>query len=359
VKGRGALVVLGLAVVVVLLLVAIGAPDERTNRELDPGSTGPLGAKGVVLVLDELGADVEVTGGGLDDDVDTALLLQDRLDEDATDEVEGWVERGGILVVADPASSLFRSGGEAGCPVAVDGVAVLDLGPGSGERERGADCFGRGVTTTELGLGTLVSVADRQIFTNALLGEADNAVLAAALLVPTGTERVAFVAGSAGSGEASLGDLLGRRVAQAIAELAVAFLLYALWRARRLGRAVVEPQPVAIAGSELVAAVGRLQEGRHRPDEVVETVRSDLLRTIERRLGIAAGTELPRLAEALAARCGMPTEQVLAALQRRSVASDADLLDILADLDRIRAGVVSPGGPAPRSSTSSAPPGGT
>lgn len=342
-RGRGSLIgVAAAALVVVLLLVAIGAPDERSNRAFDPGSTGPVGARAVVLLLEELGADVEVTGGGLDDDVDAALVLQDRLDEDATAEVEDWVGRGGVLVVADPASSLFHRGGEGPCPVALDGVGVLDLGPGSGTVDHGDDCFERTVLADDVGLGSVVSVRDRQIFVNELLGEGDNAVLAAALLAPTGGERVAFVVGSAGSGEQALPDLLGPRVAQAIAELAIAAVLYALWRARRLGRAVVEPQPVSIAGSELVAAVGRLQEGRRRPDEVADTVRTEVLRAIERRLGVGAGGDVARLAEGVAARCGMPPERVLGALERRPVLSDADLLDVLADLDTIRAAVLAP-----------------
>lgn len=353
-KGRGALVVVALAAVVVLLLVAIGGPGERTNRPFDPSSAGPRGARAVVVLLEELGAGVDITGGDLDDEVDTALVLQDRLDREATDEVEDWVEDGGILVVADQGSSLFRGGGEGGCPVALDGVAVLDPGPGGRELDRGADCFGRTVTSSAVGLGTVVSVGERQIFTNALLGDADNAVLAAALLAPTGTERVAFVAGSAGSGEQTLPDLIGPRVAQGIGQLAIAFALYALWRARRLGRAVVESQPVSIAGSELVAAVGRLQEGRQRPDEVVDTVRSDLLRALERRLGVPAGGDVARIAEAVAAQCDMAPEHVLGALERRAVVTDDDLLAVLADLDRIRAAVL-----APISSTSPAPPGGT
>jgi hypothetical protein len=328
--------------VVVLLLVAIGGPDERTNRPFDPTSTGPLGSRAVVVLLEELGADVDVTGGGLDDDIDTALLLDDRLDDDATDEVEDWVDDGGVLVVADQSSSLFRRGSEAPCPAALDGVEVLELGPGSGAVDHGADCFGRTVQIDDVGLGSVVSVRDRQIFTNELLDEADDAVLAAALLAPSGDERVAFVVGSAGTGEQALGDLLGRRAAQAIAQLAVAFLLYALWRGRRLGRAVVEPQPVAIAGSELVAAVGRLQEGRRRPDEVADTVRSEVLRAIERRLGIAAGGDVAPIADAVAAQCGMAPEQVLGALERRAVLDDEDLLAVLADLDRIRAGVLAP-----------------
>jgi hypothetical protein len=91
-----------------------------------------------------------------------------------------------------------------------------------------------------------------------------------------------------------------------------------------------------------VAAVGRLQAGRRRPDEVADTVRTEVRRAIERRLGIAAGGDVTSIAEAVAARCGMTPDQVLGALERRAVTTDDELLAVLADLDRIRAGVLAP-----------------
>lgn len=345
----------GAGIVVLLLLVVIGAPDERSNRPLDPASAGPLGAKGVVVLLDELGADVEVTGGPLDDDVDTALLLDDRLGEDGRDDLADWVADGGVLVVADRFAALFDPVGESPCPTALDavGTVALDVG-GRGRVDRGDGCFEGLVTVEQRGTGTVVSIDRAEPFTNETLGEADNAVLVAALLAPTGGERVAFVVGTAGGGDEALVDLLGPRVAQGLVQLAVAFVLYALWRARRLGRAVVEPQPVSIAGSELVAAVGRLQEGRRRPGEVADVVRADLLRELERRLGVPASGPVEHVAQAVSAQSGLDPEQALRALRTRAVATDEDLLDVLADLDRIRAAVL-----APRPLTAAGPPGGT
>lgn len=338
---RSALPWLGLAVVVVLLLVLIGAPDEQTNRPLDPTSAGPRGAKAVVVLLEELGASVARTGDPLGADADTAVLLQDRLDDDGEEALEDWVRDGGVLVVADPSADLFASGSEEPCPGALDGVDTIGVGlDGSARVDRGASCFERIVTAESVGDGTVVSIDRPELFTNQLLDEADNAVLVAALLAPTGGEQVAFVVGSAGGGDESLGDLLGPRAAQAIAQLGVAFVVYALWRARRLGRAVVEPQPVVIAGSELVAAVGRLQEGRRRPGEVADVVRADLLRELERRLGVPAGGPLEPVAEAVAGRSDLAPDRILGALRDQPVTTDDDLLAVLADLDRIRTAVL-------------------
>lgn len=342
-KGRGLLPWLGLGLVVVLVLVVLGAPDEQSNRPLDPASAGPLGSKAVVVLLEELGAEVRTTGGPFDGGLDTALLLEDHLGEDAEDDLEDWVEDGGVLVVADRSSRLFDTDADAPCPSALAEVESIAFDrEGRSQVRRGDRCFAQLVTTTERGDGTVVSIDRTEPFTNFLLGEADNAVLVAALLAPSGDEEVGFVVGSAGGGDEALVDVLGPRVAQGIVQLAVAFVLYALWRARRLGRAVVEPQPVQIAGSELVAAVGRLHQGRGRPAEVAEVVRADLLRDLERRLGVPAGGPIEPVAQAVAARAGMHPDQAARALRNRPVHDEADLLPVLDDLDRIRAAVLAP-----------------
>jgi len=325
------------------VLLLLGAPDERSNRPLDPASAGPLGSKAVVVLLEELGAEVDTTAGPFGDGIETALLLEDRLGEEAADDLEDWVEDGGVLVVADRGSPLFDPSAESPCPAALDEVGTLafDTG-GRGEVERGEDCFQRLVTTTAVGDGAVVSIDRTEPFTNGFIGEADNAVLVASLLAPTGDEDVAFVVGAAGGGDEALVDLLGPRVAQGIVQLAVAFAAYALWRARRLGRAVVEPQPVAIAGSELVAAVGRLHQGRRRPSEVADIVRADLLRELERRLGVPGGAPVEHVARAVAGRAGMDPDDLARALRPRDVRDEGELLAVLDDLDRIRAAVLAP-----------------
>ena len=88
---------------------------------------------------------------------------------------------------------------------------------------------------------------------------------------------------TAGSAPAAttLVDLVPTDVRQAIIQLVVAFVLLVLWAGRRLGRPVLEPQPVAVEGAELVAAVGRLLDGRRRPDEAAAAVRAATRRTLE------------------------------------------------------------------------------
>ena len=51
---------------------------------------------------------------------------------------------------------------------------------------------------------------------------------------------------------------MGDGVRGSLWQLALGFLVFALWKARRLGRPVAEPQPVELAASELTVAVGNL-----------------------------------------------------------------------------------------------------
>ena len=63
---------------------------------------------------------------------------------------------------------------------------------------------------------------------------------------------------------------------------------FALWKGRRLGRPVAETQPVQIAGSELVVAVGNLMQKAGRPEAAASQLRDDLRRDLTSRLGLAA-----------------------------------------------------------------------
>jgi hypothetical protein len=99
---------------------------------------------------------------------------------------------------------------------------------------------------------------------------------------------------------------------------------------------------VAVEGAELVAAVGRLLDGRHRPDEAAETLRAETRRSLEARLGLPATSPPEALAAAVHGRTGIDAATVHAALAR-PVRSDADLVAVARELDTIRRTIL--GGP--------------
>lgn len=346
----------GLLVVVAVGVLLIGRPPSE-GPPLDPSSTGPLGTAALVALLEELGADVTVGEGVRGDGMvgdpspaggdDLALVLADDLDDAGRAEVTAWVQAGGTLVVADPASTLhpFPIGdvpvlGVVDLPVdqvcdlpalapvgAVEppaGSVTYELVPGA------TGCYRRGeaayVGATPAGEGAIVAIGGAGVFTNQSIGEADNAVLAAALLAPRPGTQVSILGPPApGTGEEGLAELVGDNVKAALGQLGVAFAVYALWRARRLGRPVAEPQPVALESSELVVAVGRLlQEARHH-DEAARLVGDDLRRLLAERLGLGPDASAEQVAELAAARSAIPAGRVLAAMSPPPL-GDADAL---------------------------------
>jgi hypothetical protein len=362
-------IVLALVVLVVvgIALVLVAAPGRRSSGPpLDPRSTDPDGARAAMELADRLGADVRLTSDLPDADTDVALLLDDLVRGDDADELLEWVEGGGVLVVADRSSDLAPTsrvvlGGVLEdttelepdrCDVALAGVAALgtietpppvaafDLPPGA------QGCYSSGdravLVTERRGDGTLVAFGAARAFTNAHLAQADNAGLFAALAVPfEGARLDVFVAGEdadavrAPEDAGSLGDVVPTGAALALLQLVVAFVVYALHRGRRLGTPVPEDPPVAVAGSELVRAVGAMLEAAGARDRAAASLRRAARRRLAERFGMPASSSAPEVAAAVAARTSLAPERLHAALLDGAVADDAALQALSTELDRL------------------------
>jgi hypothetical protein len=334
-----------------LLAVVLLGGGQDDGAPLDPRSDGPLGTSALVSLLEGLGTDVELSVGLPDDQDDVALLLSDRLDPEQTEEVSAWVQQGGTLVVTDPASSFVPAQGLASdedgvdpepldrgiCTIpALDGVEVVDAGAAhryATARAR-ASCLGSRdfafVVVSADGAGSVVAVGGAAVVTNDRLAKADNAVLAAGLLAPRSGMTVRFVDAPlpAGGGDKSLYDLISDGVRRAGLQLGLAFVVYALWRALRLGRPVREEQPVEIAGSELVAASGRLLERGRASGDAAEVLRSGLRRDVRARLGIPVDVPPDELAGVVAQRSGVALDQARAAIGDHAVTNDDELVAV-------------------------------
>jgi hypothetical protein len=116
----------------------------------------------------------------------------------------------------------------------------------------------------------------------------------------------------------------------------VAFVIYALWRARRLGRPVAEPQPVAVAGSELVAATGNLLDRTESTAYAGELLRADLRRFLADHLGLPADSAPYVLATVAAERSRADPAALHRALGPEPVTDDAGLVTLAHTIDRIR-----------------------
>ena len=162
-------------------------------------------------------------------------------------------------------------------------------------------------------------------------------MLAVRLLAPVPGESVAIIdPNPPGSGRTTLGDLIADRVFQAVVQLGIAFVLYALWRSRRLGRPVTEPQPVALAGSQFVRAVGGLQQRSHGADRAAATLRADTRRVVSERYGIPPATDAISVAQLVAARTGLDRDAVAWALGDAPILDEGSLVELGRQLDIIR-----------------------
>ena len=350
----------------VALVVAVAGRGPDEGVPLDPASPGPLGTKGLVEVLRELGGRVVVSADLPGDVTETALLLRDDLTPERRRRLLDWVARGGTLVVADPGSGVTRvrpvgstriglldAEIERRCEVAALGDVGRVSAPGGvvfevpGARggppvDQGARaCFPRNdgawLLVQPVGRGTVVRLGGAGALVNQELGEADNGLLAASLLAPTDRTTVRVLRPPLpGGGDAGLGDLIAPRVRLALWQLVVAFVLLALWRARRLGRPVTEPQPVQLPGSELVLAVGNLLQRARGRGQAAGLLTDDLRRSLAERLGLPASAPPDLVADTAAARTGIPRERALRALTPTTPRDEAELVALSQAVDAVR-----------------------
>jgi hypothetical protein len=352
-------VVVGLALVVV-----VGGRRADEGNPLDPASPGPLGTKGLVEVLRELGGQVAVSAEQPGAGTQVALLLSDNLSPDQARGLLDWVGRGGTLVVADPGSrltdvdqvgttriGLLDAEIERRCaePALADvrrvdapGGIVFKVPDDQGGAAGGVRaCFPRNhgawLLIQPRGSGTVVRLGGASVLVNQELGKADNAVLLASLLVPVeGTTIQVLQPPLPGEGNGGLGDLVAPRVRLALWQLVVAFVLLALWRARRLGRPVAEPQPVQLPGAELVVAVGNLLQRAKGRGQAAGLLTDDLRRSLAERLGLPPSAPADQVADAVAARTGIPRQRVLRALTPTTPRDEAELVALSQAVDTIR-----------------------
>ena len=370
--GRVGLTALLLVVAAVGMLLLVRAqPDPEP---FDPRSEAGSGTRGLVVLLQHEGAEVAVVRSAPDPGGDQrVLVLQDRLNDGQRRDLLAFVEAGGVVVMADPLSSLAGDigpvatvtdelpafdgnelAGQINIPLDRCDVAALAHLRGvfvrTGVRFRDTAsqaCFrdesGSFAVVHRRGEGLIVQLGDNELFTNALLRYADNGPLATALLAPADGSRVDVLLGAEaakttadiGSGEDTLSDLVRPGVWMAITQLAIAFVVFALARAIRPGRPVREPEQVPIAGSELVVATGNLMQRAHHAERAAWLLRGNLHRSLCTQFHLPPTTSIAALDAAVAARTSLPSGHVAAVLQR-DVQDDAGLIRLSNELQEIR-----------------------
>jgi hypothetical protein len=117
--------------------------------------------------------------------------------------------------------------------------------------------------------------------------------------------------------------------------LLLAWLLYALAQARRLGPPVSEPLPVAVRAAETVEGRGRLYRRAKARDLALDTLRSSALQRLRPALGLPPDAPAPDVVAAVAAHTGWPAEEIDAVLYSTELADDADLVRRVGQVDQL------------------------
>ena len=370
--GMTALLLVVAAVGMMLLIRAQPSP-----QPFDPRSESGTGTRGLVVLLEQQGAAVDIVHSvPAKGSRDRVLVLQDRLNDGQRRDLLAFVDAGGIAVVADHDSTLISSLRTSGTisgdlpsnlnddnsvdpqinvPLATcdvgslghlrgvyspDGVRFVTEGDDRG-------CFqntnGAFVLVHAHGKGFIVQLGDNRPFTNEYLRYADNGPLATALLAPSDSSRVSILLGAKapktvadiGTGDKTLSDLVRPGVWMAIAQLALAFIVFAIARAIRPGRPVREPEQVPIAGSELVVATGNLMQRARHAERAGWLLRGNLYRSLCRQYHLPPTATIDAVDAAVSSRTNLPPGHVAAVLQRE-VQDNNGLVQLSNSLEGIR-----------------------
>lgn len=361
-RGRSTLVWIVVAVLIVVAFAAIAPSEFNEDAYLNPRSSRPEGIKALVLLLEKMGAEVDIVDELPLDDHDVAFIAGDWLGGSSLEAVDEWVKRGGALVLADPYSPLnpYESsvdsfddfvledsdnpdkGVERNC--AVPALSKVKKMSHTFEtlRPDGAAvaCFGNvtegQVAIGTVGLGTIVVIGAAEPFMNDNIDEHDNAALIAALLAPMPGTKVGIISdASVGEGEETLSDLIPDRFYLGCFQLCIGFLVYAWWRSRRLGSPVSEALPVEISASELVRAMGRLLHRGSSRDQVAQLLREDMRRRLTYRLSLGPGFSAEELTDLASERTGVSIERLRAVLVPFQCKTDSDLVALGAAIEKI------------------------
>jgi hypothetical protein len=118
-------------------------------------------------------------------------------------------------------------------------------------------------------------------------------------------------------------------------QLLVAFGIYVIWRARRFGRPVAEPQPVELPGSLLVRAAGELQRRTAGHDRSDQVLRTDFERKLRQRMKASPELPIDELVMMVSEASDLDQATVAQALGGPWASTRQELVDRMASIDHI------------------------
>ncbi|WP_328312503.1 DUF4350 domain-containing protein [Streptomyces sp. NBC_00442] len=367
-RTRGLLLALAVLIAGGITLAAMHSDSQHGS--LDPRSADDYGSRAVAQLLKDQGVSTRVVTT-LDEAAaaagpDTTLLITvpDLLTEGQQRRLRGaTADSGGRTVLIAPESPSLRvlapgvrsesptpvKPREPGCaqPAAelagrADAGGIRYIAPD----ENSDGCYPAGGLPTLLTLpaqdrGDTVLLGAPDILFNHRLDDEGNASLALHLL-GTRQHLVWYLpslsdTSASDGGRRSFFDLIPSGWHWATLQLALAAVLAALWRARRLGRLVTEQLPVAIRASEATEGRARLYRKANARDRAADTLRAAARARLAPLLGVAASAAHSRevLVPAVSARLPAAGRDPLSLLFGPTPADDTALVRLADELDAL------------------------
>lgn len=333
--------------VVLAALVLLTALISTGTHGDDAGPNGTLAFR---RFLGEMG--LAVSDGDERAATGTFVLLADLRSEEQARALLERARSGVRIVLTDPTSALAIELGivathplggfpatrsiAPGCPlVEADRVRVsargrLLRGPPFATR-----CFDGFMVSVPVGRGSVVVLGDVSPFTNELLRHDDNAIFAYMLTAPGPVVFGAPLPTGAPAPCVSVWSCLPARGRAVVWQIAIAACLYALARARRLGRPLPETVPAPIPAGELVRAAARLYRAAGAREEAARAMRAAAVSRWGRRLGLGRATDTPAVARA----ARVDEARVHAALDGSPPGDDDALISLGRELAAIDEGI--------------------
>jgi Domain of unknown function (DUF4350) len=361
-------------VLIVILTALVGAlvnSNQRTGL-LDPRSPAPSGSLALAELLRDQGVTIDVA--------DTADAAAAALADAAAATVFvaygqylGPVQIGKLsaaahVVLVDPSGDAL-SHYAPGLAADDDPLRLKDREPnctlpaavaagearmgGAGYRSTDSDrsgpliaCYGSGaasplVQLSDSGGPTVTVLGSGSALTNERLGQDGNAALAMNLLGDS--SRLVWYLPTLGELLTSIGQQERKSLWQlipsgwkwAMVQALLAGVLFALWRARRLGPVVTEPLPVVVRAAEATEGRARLYRKIKATDRAADALRAASRDRLAPMVGLTATSDPRALTGAIADRTGRPAQQVGALLYGAAPATDAALVKLADDLDSL------------------------
>ncbi len=367
-----------LALLLVLALVVLVLTAPRGSGDLDPTSVEPTGSRAVARVLADQGVAVRYVRNTADAAAGagraTVLITDTTLPSEAMVADVLAAGPGRIVLVGSmpgsPAFEALAAGAtmaaprddepeEPGCALpearragsaVLPGIRYQEPGLATGVRipqvegcYEGVGSAGVLVIPASADAPEVVLLGSAFPLTNQGFDEQGNAALALGLL--GSRDQLVWWRPSAldpalsYEPETSLADLVPAWVLPVLIQVVIAWLVTIGWRARRLGRLVVEPLPVVIRAGETTAGHGRLLASQHARDEAARHLRGQAREQVRVRLGLPPGGAQDRLVHVAAVRSGRAAVEVSDLLYGPEPTTDRQLVALAHDLSELTAEV--------------------